>query len=727
MAIVEGQKVKVKWNGRNKQYFIEKGYLFTELGNEFSVDATDLTSGSATPVKVTCDYCGENKSILYNQYHKQVIEKNLNTYACKECSSERQSDLFKLNNRGFSNAKECATRINQDKIYAINQEEFKDLNIEQKILIGEIIRFCEENGKFPSEKEMSNKNGYVSRTQFYKFFNTNKFTDIYDYVYPLQGGTVRKDIVKIQKEKSMPEFYRCHKCKVMKDFTIDNFCSNNANRYGLKTTCRECDNKYANLLRYKRNGIIFEEFTDISPIKWWEHLNNGTIGYLPDFCLEENNIVQIVRYVFLEKLKLEKDDICKFNLMDLKKYKIFHLYTRYYDKLQFLNLCFPEMEISSIELLKTNYSDDNIKLELVDRWIKDGKYSIEDLLNHNYESKSNMKIESMITSYFNSSYTNMLVWYFKIKGIKHPKSNKQIEIFDFKHKSTGFWNNKENRIKAIKDYCEEYGILNCINETKTLKKWIREFFTQSRVMKIFDYQKYYTTLYDMIIEAYPIILENKLLFNWEWHQVNINTRESLVKALREMLIYREHKTKPNEIAGFLRHSTLIKNGHTKFAKHVSRKRFNNYYEWACLSFPEYKKLWKLTDFYDYIALDGAVCDSLEEVEIYEFIKFKLCIENIKSIGTIFEGEHIFRLPENSKDKWYCPDFVIDGKEIVYIEYFGLFTENPTNNLLITYRNKTLRKIKYYNSQPEVFIYLFPNDIKNSFEGLIKKFKENNII
>lgn len=727
MAIVEGQKVKVKWNGRNKQHFIDRGYIFTTLGDEFTVLSSDLTSGSDALVEVMCDYCGEVKSILYNQYYKQVIERNLSTYGCKDCASERNSDLFKITKKGFVNVKQCQTRFYQNIVYAIDQEKFDSLNNDQRILLGEIIRFCEEKGKFPSEKEMSNKNGYVSRTQFYKFFNTKKFTDIYDYVYPLQSGTIRKDILKIQKEKSKPDFYECHKCNVSKEFTSEYFRTSDVSKFGLKTTCKECDNKYANLLRYKHNGIIFEEFSDIPPVIWWEHLHKGTIGYLPDFCLEEQNIIKIVRHVFLEKLKLTKEGICTFNLMDLKKYKIFHLYTRYYDKLQFLNLCFPEMGISTTDLLKTKYNDDNIKLELIDRWIKEGKYSIEDLLDHNYESKSNMKIESMISSYFNSSYINMLLWYFNAKRIKHPKSNNQIEVFDFKHKSNGFWNSRENRIKAIKDYCEENGISDYITSTVELKKWIKKFFNQNEVSKIFDYHKYYKTLYEMIVDAYPVILDDMILFSWEWHQVNINTRESLIKALREMLLYREYKTKPNEIVGFLRHSTLIKKGYTKFTKHVSRKRFNNYYEWACLSFPEYKNQWKLTDFYDFIAQDGTICDSLEEVEIYEFIKFNLGIENVKSIGTLFEGEHIFKLPENSKDKWYCPDFIIEGNQNVYIEYFGLYTENPKNSLLTSYRDKTLRKIKYYNSQPDNFIYLFPNDIKNSFEGLIKKFKEYNII
>jgi hypothetical protein len=197
-----------------------------------------------------------------------------------------------------------------------------------------------------------------------------------------------------------------------------------------------------------------------------------------------------------------------------------------------------------------------------------------------------------------------------------------------------------------------------------------------------------------------------------------------------MLLYRENKITHKEISSFLRPSILIKKGYTKFVKHVQRGRFNNFYEWACLSFPEYKDVWKLDDFYSYIAKDGAICDSLEEVEIYEFIKYNLGINEIEAIGTSFKGDFIFNLPNNYKDKWYCPDFTIKKEnETIYIEYFGLYNENPpkNNKMLNSYKNKTLRKINFYNTQPFTFIYLFPKDIKNSFMGLIEKLNKLELI
>ncbi|MCP1159453.1 hypothetical protein [Bacillus infantis] len=171
---------------------------------------------------------------------------------------------------------------------------------------------------------------------------------------------------------------------------------------------------------------------------------------------------------------------------------------------------------------------------------------------------------------------------------------------------------------------------------------------------------------------------------------------------------------------------MIDKGYSKFTKHVSRNRFASFHEWASLSFPEFADEWTIKDFHDFVAYDGSICDSLEELNIYEFIKKDLGISNIKSIGTLYSGEHIFTLPKNHVDNWYCPDFVIEGEKNIYIEYFGLYVEecekNKENKFLSGYREKTKRKIEFYNSLDHTFIYIYPSDIKPNMNGLINKIK-----
>jgi hypothetical protein len=390
-------------------------------------------------------------------------------------------------------------------------------------------------------------------------------------------------------------------------------------------------------------------------------------------------------------------------------------------------LCFPEFNIQIYDLPKSRNATNEDKILFIENWIKDNNYSIYDILDGNYVTDQ-LKMKSFVTVNFNR-YIDMFLWYFKHKNILHPNNNTKITIHDFKYKPEHFWDDENNRLKCIRNYCNNKGIEKVLTDNKLLKKWVYKYFKQKDINNLFYYSKYYNNIYDLLVLAYPIISEKNLLFEWEWHQCNKNDKDFLVNMLRETIMIREGLTDPFEISRFMNHSTLTEKGYSKFVKHVQRGRFSNYFEWACLAFPEYKDHWKIEDFYKFIAIDGSICDSLDEVKIYEFIKYDLKIDSIEAIGTIYKGEHTFELPANNKEKWYCPDFVINENERIYIEYFGMYTENPPkdNKLLNKYKNKTLRKIEYYNNQFYKFIYLYPEDIKDSFDGLINKLKKEKLL
>lgn len=71
--------VKVKWNSKNKKHFVDLGYEFTKMGDEFEVNVHDLTHGSATPIEIMCDYCGRKVNLLWKTYmvhQKDLIKKD---------------------------------------------------------------------------------------------------------------------------------------------------------------------------------------------------------------------------------------------------------------------------------------------------------------------------------------------------------------------------------------------------------------------------------------------------------------------------------------------------------------------------------------------------------------------------------------------------------------------------------------------------------------------------
>jgi hypothetical protein len=82
----ENQKILFKWNSNMKKHFIERGYLFTKMGEEFYVDIADLPKNSNKKIQYICDYCLGEFEKIYNDYNKQrvgIIEKD----ACKSCKS----------------------------------------------------------------------------------------------------------------------------------------------------------------------------------------------------------------------------------------------------------------------------------------------------------------------------------------------------------------------------------------------------------------------------------------------------------------------------------------------------------------------------------------------------------------------------------------------------------------------------------------------------------------
>lgn len=86
--IILPQKITVKWNKCNKKYYEQLGYIFTKTGNEFEVNANDLTKGSHAIVQVKCDYCG---TIIKEPYQRYYYVHNCDNPkdCCKKCSVKK--------------------------------------------------------------------------------------------------------------------------------------------------------------------------------------------------------------------------------------------------------------------------------------------------------------------------------------------------------------------------------------------------------------------------------------------------------------------------------------------------------------------------------------------------------------------------------------------------------------------------------------------------------------
>lgn len=88
--LVDGQIQEIKWNTRTKEWYINKGYVFTKLKDAFHVKVEDLSPGARYKVKVKCDYCGQIIDVVWRDYLK-YSEKNTK-YACCRCRQRKTSD-----------------------------------------------------------------------------------------------------------------------------------------------------------------------------------------------------------------------------------------------------------------------------------------------------------------------------------------------------------------------------------------------------------------------------------------------------------------------------------------------------------------------------------------------------------------------------------------------------------------------------------------------------------
>lgn len=68
---------KVKWNGANKKYFVDRGYVFTKLHEYFDVKIEDLAANTKSYVECECDCCNEKYTTRYDQYLKRKYKKHI--------------------------------------------------------------------------------------------------------------------------------------------------------------------------------------------------------------------------------------------------------------------------------------------------------------------------------------------------------------------------------------------------------------------------------------------------------------------------------------------------------------------------------------------------------------------------------------------------------------------------------------------------------------------------
>lgn len=111
-------KSTVKWNSKNKQYYISKGYDFTAYKDSFEVYISDLSPASKSLVEVQCDFCGEIVVKAYQTYNKQHHSKYGD--CCAKCQPIKNR-LVCLDKYGVDNGSKTQEAIDKIKITCLEK------------------------------------------------------------------------------------------------------------------------------------------------------------------------------------------------------------------------------------------------------------------------------------------------------------------------------------------------------------------------------------------------------------------------------------------------------------------------------------------------------------------------------------------------------------------------------------------------------------------------------
>ena len=226
--LVLPQEVEVEWN-REYKYYVNKGYIFTNVGDVFMVNILDLKISSKETIKCYCDYCLEDgiENIIEKKYIDYLQQRRLvKKDCCKKCYPQKVKEVV-MTKYGFE---------------SINQLDF----VKEK------------------KKEVCQLNyGVDSYTQTDEYLEKVKNTNLekYGVEFGLQNEEVKNKIKQTNLER-----YGCEN-PFGNEEVKEKIIQNNLEKYGVKsyTQTEECQQKrkQTNLDKYGvENYVQTEEYKE---------------------------------------------------------------------------------------------------------------------------------------------------------------------------------------------------------------------------------------------------------------------------------------------------------------------------------------------------------------------------------------------------------------------------------------------------------------------------------
>jgi hypothetical protein len=308
------KKVKVKWNGSNKKYFINLGYKFTKINDEIEVNIEDLPKNSHYKILCQCDICNNIKLLPFHKYVKctnNLTEK----YYCYNC---RFIKIGQINIEKYGCENPFENEEIKEKIKHTNLKKYGCENpmqseeIKEKVKQTNIERYGCENS-FQSEEikekiKQSNlkKYGYENPMQSEEIKEKIKHTNLkkYGYENPMQSDEIKEKTKQTNIKKynvdhfsKTKEFKDKHKNTCIKKYGVEHHSKNEKIKEKTKQTNKEkygCDNPSQNIeVINKRNVTIEERYNESHYSKTKEFKDKCQIKYLKRITDKISGFIEI--------------------------------------------------------------------------------------------------------------------------------------------------------------------------------------------------------------------------------------------------------------------------------------------------------------------------------------------------------------------------------------------------------------------------------------------------
>lgn len=361
------------------------------------------------------------------------------------------------------------------------------------------------------------------------------------------------------------------------------------------------------------------------------------------------------------------------------------------------------------------YTEENKKLLL--------KYVIEELLGYKTRDEVkniNLKQLSEYKIHLSTYPCNSL---YELINYVYPNYN--LHPWEFSMTGITCFRDKENIVKAIDWMLEESkldydDILNIHNHIDCSVEDLFAKYGLSTLITNAHFNGYHN-LFDWYFKQKEIPLSKHDFYYKQQHywKSKENADYQMKKYMGEIISIEGLANINKNISRYFTNSYMEDNGFIMLSVCIGKyKHYKSFCEWVNYLYENLTLDEK--DFKTYISCDGrTICDSYEEKLVFDYIYSDLNLKNIKSIG----GRRLNGFYNNTHKETYYPDFVIKDllDKPIYIEYYGLYNIYSKHIIFTNYVKKTKRKNEFYESNDDIyFIDLYPEDLKNDFEGVRKK-------